>query len=501
MPLPFIHTQLKLLNLASDENQSRRYYRFAFDLPQGCGRLTLSMDMDTQKSAQVPMILFDSKGQVRLMRAANATIGKAHTQYSITPAQADNGCIPGELPEGTWKLLLYKRRMLEDIDAAITIEYDLAKDLDPATQQENPHIRALHDTPFSSACPDKNPGWYCGELHTHSAESTGHTSLAAVIDAAKEQNLDFLAITDHFTASHWLRQQEICDNQRPLLLQSVEVSGDFGHANVHGLKTWQNPLLDDNEELTAFLGLDRRPTMEAIADAAHKEGALFCLNHSLSGIMGWRYRDFPVEKADLYEVYCTSELETCTKYTVHWDMFLTRGLHLTGIGSSDSHHPTKPGPWLLGQVRTWVYAQSLSQPDLLEGLRRGHAYVGIHGAKMDMHAACGESTACMGDTLELSPGSEAAFTVDLLDHPRGNLFLYADGMVLDTVYYDEPGHDIYTFTLPESWIAADGSSYLRVEFHEMKDPPRFFGMAFHDYTTARLISNPIWLKRKEQSPC
>ena len=498
MPLPLVSCKVQLLNHCADENQSDRSYRFAFNVPESCGRLTLGMDIDSRLSAQVPMILFDSRGEVRLMRAANATLGKAHTEYSISPAHADHGCIPGDLPAGEWKLLLYKRRMYEDLEALITVSYEKICDLPKDTQVLHPGIRDLQEKPFSAACLSDKPGWYCGELHTHSGESTGHTSLKAVVDAARDAGLDFLAITDHFTASHWLRQQEIADGRRPLLLQSMEVSGDFGHANIHGLKTWQNPLVDNNAELKDFLGLPERPTMAGIADKVHAEGGLFCINHALSGIMGWRYREFPMEKADLYEAYCTSELETAFLYATHWDMFLKQGLHLTGVGSSDSHHPTQKGPWELGKVLTWVYADSLSQADILKSLKRGRVFVGIGGAMMDMQAKSGGVTAHMGDTLDMQAGDEVTFTIDLITHPRGNLFIYADGMVLDTVYYDEAGEDQYTFTLPESWIAESGESYVRVEFHEMKERPRFFGMCFRDHSTTRLISNPIWLKRKEK---
>lgn len=497
MSLPTYCQSMLLLNRRAGENQSARYYRFPFPVPAGCGKLTVAMDIDSVQSAQIPLIIFDSKGKVRLMRAANATTGVAHTQYTITPADADQGCIPGPIPAGEWKMLLYKRRMFEDIEARVTVSFTPVAEMPPETQVVNAAVQALRTAPFSLDCPDCRPGWYCGELHTHSSESTGHTSLQEVVEAARKEHIDFLALTDHFTASHWLRLQEIHDGKRPLLLQSVEISGDFGHANVHGLKEWQNPLVDNNEEVTKFLGLSRRPNMEAIADEAHREGALFCLNHALSGIMGWRYRDFPLEKADLYEVFCTPEMQTSFLYTTHWDLFLTRGLHLTGVGSSDSHHPTQEGPWKLGHVRTWVYADSLSQEAILKALKKGHAYVGIEGARMDFHAVCGERIAHMGDTLTLAAGETARFELELSVHPRGNLFLYADGMILDTLYYDQAGSDRYTFELPASWIQKSGSSYVRVEFHEMTEPPRFYGMAYRDHLSARLISNPIWLERKE----
>ena len=148
-----VHTTLRLRNHQADEHQSSRYYRYAFTLPESCGKLTLSMETNTRQSAQVPLILFDPLGQVRLMRAANATTGPARTTYTIMPSSADNGCIPGALPAGTWKLLLYKRRMLEDVDATITVTWEPAQDLPPETQQECPVVTALREHPFSQACP------------------------------------------------------------------------------------------------------------------------------------------------------------------------------------------------------------------------------------------------------------------------------------------------------------------------------------------------------------
>lgn len=475
----------------ADEHQSKRYYRHSFPVPEGCTKIRITVDTETIKTAQVPLLLYDSEGKVRLMRAANATIGKARFSYSISQTDGDKGCIPGSLPEGTWKLVLFKRRIFEDFEASVSVQFETSED---KSQECNNYM--LDNLTFSKACIDPESGWYCGELHTHSDQSTGYTTLEDVIAAAKEKKLDFIAITDHFSASHWLRLQEVFDGERPLLLQSMEVSGDFGHANIHGLTEWYNPLVDDNEKLTEFLGLAKRPSMEEIADKVHENGGLFCINHALSGIMGWRYRAFPLSKADLYEVHCTPENETSMLYTTHWDSLLLQGYKLTGVGSSDSHHPTQEGPWEIGNVLTWVHSDSLSQNDILKALKNGHAYVGINGAKMDFQASSGTKLAQMGDTLSLQPTETAHFTLNLFNHPKGYLYLYADGFIMDTIYFDKPGDSEYCFALDYDWIAKKGSSYLRIEFHEAQEPPRFHGMIFRDHLSARLISNPIWLKRE-----
>ena len=149
---PIASARLMLRNNDSDAHQSARFYRYAFSVPEHCGQLTLAMDVDTRYSAQIPLILFDSCGSMRLMRAANATVGPHHTEYSITPAHGDQGCIPGFLPAGEWKLLLYKRRVTEDIVADITISWRKDAEMPPETQEENASIRGLREHPFPLPC-------------------------------------------------------------------------------------------------------------------------------------------------------------------------------------------------------------------------------------------------------------------------------------------------------------------------------------------------------------
>ncbi|GAJ18037.1 unnamed protein product, partial [marine sediment metagenome] len=43
--------------------------------------------------------------------------------------------------------------------------------------------------------------WYKGELHVHSYHSDGKNSVEEIVEAAKEEKLDFIALTDHNTIS------------------------------------------------------------------------------------------------------------------------------------------------------------------------------------------------------------------------------------------------------------------------------------------------------------
>src|SRR5437867_67863 len=54
------------------------------------------------------------------------------------------------------------------------------------------------------ADPTRAPGWYRGDLHSHSVHSDGSNTVAEMAEAASAIGLDFLAPTDHNTISQWL---------------------------------------------------------------------------------------------------------------------------------------------------------------------------------------------------------------------------------------------------------------------------------------------------------
>lgn len=489
MTQPGILVQERVLLLAerSGTDQSARFFRKAFSLPQGCVRLVITLTTDSPHPVQLPICLFDPCGNPRLMKAGHRVTQETLT-YDIGEEYACAGAIPGPLAEGEWKLVIYKRRMTDDVPVELTIAWEAGEN------------HACHKAPpitFAADCLNKERRWYQGELHTHSDESTGRTSVAEVIDAARACGLDFLAITDHFTAAHWHTIQSVYDGQAPLLLQSMEVSGDRGHANFHGLQQWLNPLVDDNEDLTEFLGLAERPSMNQLADAAHAQGGLMCINHPLSGEMGWRYHDFDMHKADLIETWCLSEQDATLGYPAFYDMLLARGYRLTAVGSSDSHHPTRPGPWQLGQVRTFIYANELSQKGLLDGLKAGHAYISVNGCEMNLTASNGHTTAMMGDELAMEVGRPVCVTVELSRHPTGNLFLYYNGCLLESCYVDHTEPAAFSFWLPEELSAEH--AYVRAEFYEVEGKLPYYGYSWRNWQSLRLMSNPIYIKKGNEA--
>lgn len=480
-------TAITLLLEGGDLQQSKRYARLLFFVPEHATGLTILLSRSTQEPAQLPIALFDPSGAVRIMKASDGAAGLYEEEHTLTLRTASRGGIPGPIPSGQWLLVVYKRRFFEDIELTTKI-FAASGDLAASTLSEPA------EPPFSHHVPNREKGWYCGELHLHSDESTGRTPVEKVLEVAHQESLDFIALTDHFTASHWLQIQKIYRSYNLLCLQSMEVSGDFGHANIHGITTWTNPLVDDNVELAKQLGLDQPPTMESVADRTHEQGGLFCINHAASGLVAWRYHDFPVQKSDLFEIWCLADGPSTFLYPTLWDTYLCQGIRLTGVGSSDSHNAAATeGPWKLGQIRTWVEADELSQPAIIRGLKQGRAYVSYGTSRMEFHTTYKGKRYGMGDSIPLKKGESCSFSVKLEDNPSGNLFIMIGGQVHDIIHIEGPGKQ-YCFTLEEGHVKriVTGDSFVRLEFHEDIVKSRFWGMAYRDHRSMRLLSNPIW---------
>src|SRR5262249_20795372 len=90
---------------------------------------------------------------------------------------------------------------------------------------------------------------------------------------------------------------------------------------------------------------------------------------------------------------------------------LNAGFHLTAIGGSDEHTADETHDRSIGTPATVVYADELSEPALLDGLRKGRVYLkarGPQGPTLRFEAASRDFTWQMGDTV---PGSETALTL------------------------------------------------------------------------------------------
>ncbi len=109
---------------------------------------------------------------------------------------------------------------------------------------------------------------------------------------------------------------------------------------------------------------------------------------------------------DLIEVGYRSRGHGLAAFLELWDGLSRAGIALVGIGVSDSHD-AETG-WTEGPNNfiTWIYADSVAEPDLLAGLRAGRAFFGdptLFDGRLDLSS---ESGGRMGDLQRVDAGPQ-----------------------------------------------------------------------------------------------
>src|SRR6202043_901560 len=107
------------------------------------------------------------------------------------------GYLPGPLEPGQWYVMLG----VPDVAPGEDGRYEFRVRVSDRPDSPRPVLRS-------------SPGWFAGDLHAPSGHSDGYhadrlgprvpVSLRDLAVAASASHLDFLAVTDHNTVSHWI---------------------------------------------------------------------------------------------------------------------------------------------------------------------------------------------------------------------------------------------------------------------------------------------------------
>jgi hypothetical protein len=212
------------------------------------------------------------------------------------------------------------------------------------------------------------PGWYRGDLHSHTVFSDGSSYPAQVAAAARAAGLDFYGITDHNRAQSPVGLVPSGEGW-PILVPGVEVTTYAGHFNVWGTANWYD---------------FRNPTAEglqAAVDAALADGGFVSMNHPKPFGPPWEFPEVTgFAGIEVWNGWWNKLNDVSTRV---WDEHLRAGEHVTPLGGSDMHRlhgPTKDDnpfvPAALGYPTTWVRPEGeLSTGSILEALRRGDVFI------------------------------------------------------------------------------------------------------------------------------
>jgi hypothetical protein len=442
------------------------YLNHRFSVPVGTTRLRVRLAYLKPGICQLYLGVFAPNGY-RGSRMLPGAIGDVVLELDLTEHRASLGGIAGAITPGEWRAQLDLERTLFVTEYTLTVEVD---------GQPIPSSTAVSNTAVSSPKPPNGragAGWYRGELHSHTVHSDGRDSVAELVAAARHYTLDFLALTDHFTTAGWadlgqLSGEDLC------LLRGLEITGHRGHANLHGLRQWINPFVDE----------PRGWSINDAARAVHAQGGLFCVNHAFALDLGWRYHDFDWNLCDLMEIYHHFEGEMNTAQLALWDEQLRAGRHITGVAGTDTHD-AHHGRHRLGQVMTAVHASALEPDALIAGLRAGCAYVTL-GPGLTFTAHAGDSSAEMGQTLEAGETVELRIEIHKLERPA-RLVVLKNGWYHRHV--DMPAAPKASVKLRD---VEPLNGYYRVELYALPAQPQPVGVG-RDWAQTLLLSNPIYV--------
>ena len=266
--------------------------------------------------------------------------------------------------------------------------------------------------------------WYRGDFHTHTGHSDGYCAsrkgvkapcpLLRTLEAAAARGLDFVAVTDHNTTSHFAEiaaLQPAFDDL--LVIPGREVTTFQGHFNVFGA-------VDD---IDFQLGGPRAPDIGEILDQVGKAGGLASINHPAmpSGEVcmgcGWTVENTPFQRFQAVEIANGGALALTGNMADDplsgvgfWEARLKDGARLTAIGGSDNHDalasPDKPPA--VGWPTTVVWAEALSTSAILEGVRKGRVFIDLDGTRdrtLDFNASTKAARAHPGETLRDAEGA------------------------------------------------------------------------------------------------
>jgi hypothetical protein len=369
------------------------YFDHPFCVPAGLSQLSLRLSYWREAPEwDVLLVVFDPDGH-------RGTFGLNATPVGPKGDVELIGQVAGAVPPGNWLAQVWAAHVNQPLRYTLHVE---ASDglLEADARPVQPTVPDLAYVARSG------PAWYQGELHTHTTFSDGVLPPAGLLDEARAAGAQFMAISDHNTIDAWPALAEIRD---VCIIPALEITMPAGHCNLFGLRQWLDWRVDY-----------RGRTMGEAQRDAREQGALVSINHPFAPGYSWHY-DTEVALADCLEVVnYPSWWPAATEYNVMalglWTSMLNAGHRLTAVGGSDVFHlppgafyMASPHPEAILSPATWVYAQNASALALMDGLRRGHAYVSM-GPRLQFEARAGAHCYHMGEHIA---GDDGAVQFDL----------------------------------------------------------------------------------------
>ena len=357
-------------------DRSEAIYRYLpFDVPSDAAGVSVALDYDRARGV-IDLGLVDAMG-------FRGWSGGARSRVSVAREQATPGYRPGELPAGTWSVMLGLHRVPAD-----GLDYDVTAEVGPVAQEPPAPALTRPERPPPREIPATGGRrWLAGDLHAHTVHSDGALTIDQLASLARTRGLDFLAVTDHNTTSHHPALAEASARLGIVLVPGQEVTTDEGHANCFGDTGW----------------IDFRMPSDAWLTSAEAGGGLLSINHPLGGDCRWRR---PMSRRPPLAEVWHSSWDRAAPLPLAWWAGWGAG---HAIGGSDFHRAGNDG--LPGQPTTWL---EVEDEDVLGALAAGRIAISAEPTGALLIRRDGTLLALEADGAELNgpDGSRRRVTKD-----------------------------------------------------------------------------------------
>ncbi|HEY2472293.1 MAG TPA: CehA/McbA family metallohydrolase [Terracidiphilus sp.] len=430
-------------------SQNHTYIEAPFQVPSGVHRISVDFSYSTRDQRTTLDLGILDPYRFRGSSGGN----KSH--FTISETDATPSYLPGVIPSGTWKLLI----AVPNIRSAVVAHYR------DEIRFDNP----AEDSSFTDQPLAQGTRWYRGDLHMHTAHSDGSCAsqtgkrvpcpVFLTAQAAADRGLDFIAITDHNTTSHYDAMRELQPYfNKVLFIPGREITTFWGHFNVFGTTKF----IDYRE-----VAQNGRSVNDILRDAT-TNGAIASINHADSPTgeacmgCGWT----PPGPVDMHLFTAVEVINGAMSSADFWDKQLGEGHRLTAVGGSDNHNALLPpeNRSAIGHPTTAVEATDLSVPAILEGIRRGRVFVDLTSSLdkvLELDANAGNSNARMGGDLGAPAGTPIELSVHVATCSGNDVHLLLDGRespdlaAIPITEADQTLHAKWTSDGKQHWIRAE----------------------------------------------
>jgi hypothetical protein len=398
--------------------------------------------------------------------------GGARRRFRINRHWATPGYLAGPMTPGRWSIILGPFLIVPPGTpwrVTVVIEHG-----EPVKEPFRPHYAP-------TSVPGTGPGWYRGDLHTHSVYSDGHQTPRAMVEEAAANGLDFMGTSDHNTNA----ATRIFGKVAPdgfLVVSGEEVTTRNGHWLATGTVpgTWVD---------WRYRAADNQ--LGRFADLVRDRGGVAIAAHPMVIVPGTRW-DFGTtyEHMDAVEVWNSSWTGFTAAFNQlavsGWQTLLASGQFVPAVGNSDSHGPSGP----IGLAQTVYRLPTLSSAAIVDAARNGRCWI-TESSQVDLtftavSTGAGAATGEIGDGVEVEDGAMLACHLSASGVP-GTLaqLVGAAGTVLASAYAENDGTNVLDADVDPS------ERFARVEVRRVTgtvDPT-----AYQSKLQMVALTNPIFI--------